>query len=78
MTGPVTERGFRVFHREDRLSVIESSLALEGPHVRVYGGRPIDGHESVHLSLVDAKAVRDALTTFIDEAEAGSLTEVPA
>ncbi len=70
-----TIRGFGVFAATDRVKVIESSLAFEGPHVRVFGGR--DESDAVHLSLQDAETVRDGLALFIAKARAGELTEKP-
>jgi hypothetical protein len=68
-----TERGFRVYGRSDdrRVQVVESSIAFEGPHVRIFVGKS----EAVHLSLPDAKLVLVALSAFAREAEAGMLTE---
>lgn len=79
-----TERGFRVFGTRarpegenlygqtlGRVTVLESSLAGRGPHVRIYA----PGDEQVHLNYDEAKLVRDALSVFITEAEAGQLTE---
>lgn len=73
-----TERGFRLFAEAKGVNVIESSLALEGAHVRVYGGRDIaiEGHEGhVHLNVEQAEVVVRGLTAFITEARAGELTE---
>ncbi len=74
-----SERGFRVFcDTRDRagmqVSVVESSLAFEGPHCRIYVGRAF---ENAHLDLPGARRVRDALSVFITEATAGELTERP-
>lgn len=75
-------RGFRIFHDrrrepEERLygddsvvSVLESSLAARGPHVRVY-----EGKNCVQLNVVEAREVRDALDVFVAEATADLLTE---
>lgn len=80
----VTSRGFRIFMSRERsdeewlygkpatVSVVESSLAMRGPHVRIY-----EGDDGVQLSLLEARAVADALALFCAEAEAGELTEVP-
>ena len=69
------ERGFRVFGRTDSVSVVESSLAFEGPHCRIFGGKDKDAH--VHLSLADARVVVAALSAFVAEAKAGLLAEPP-
>lgn len=69
-----TERGFRVFHKSDDLSVVESSLAFEGTHVRIYGGRG-GSNDHVHLSYEQAGSVIAALKTFCDEAEQNLLCE---
>jgi hypothetical protein len=80
-----TPRGFRVFHDrrrepEERLygddaavSVVESSLAGRGPHVRIY-----EGTNCVQLNVAEAIAVRDALDVFVAEATADLLTEAPS
>lgn len=69
----VTERGFRVFARNDDVRVIESSIAFQGPHVRIFGGREADGH--VQLTLEQASIAMQGLRVFLAEAEAGKLTE---
>ena len=77
-----TERGFRIFMTRERtedeilygkpatVSVVESSIAARGPHVRIY-----EGDDGVQLNLTEARAVADALALFCSEAEADELTE---
>ena len=71
---PRTSHGCRQYATGD-VSVLESSLAFEGPHVRICGGRRLD--DRVHLSLAHARIVVEGLQVWIAEAEAGSLTEQP-
>lgn len=70
-----TERGFRIFlspmeTRYGTLSMVESSLAGRGAHVRIYQG---DG--CVHVNVEQAILIRDALDSFVLEAETDALTE---
>lgn len=74
-------RGFRVFleqlpQRYGAIGVTESSLASAGAHCWIFqdahGGRPDQG---IQINVAGAKLVREALTTFIEEAEKGELTE---
>lgn len=72
-----TERGFRIFGRVDAhcgatVRVQESSLAGKGAHVCLF----CDG--DLRLNVAQAKALRDALDTFVREAEAGQLAEPAA
>lgn len=62
------------------LSVVESSLASKGAHARVYntprntfGGKLLPEH--VQVNVAGAKALIEALQTFVREAESGMLTE---
>lgn len=71
--GTRTERGFRIFS-DGEVRVLESSIAFEGPCVRVFGGRD-DRNDNVHLTLTQAKEVMAALAVFVYEAESGMLTE---
>lgn len=70
---PCTQRGFRIYHEDDRLRVSESSCIAAGDEafmiypVRIYGGIEKDGH--VHLSHEQAKLVRAALDVYIQEAD---------
>lgn len=82
MSATHTPRGFRIFVNDDDapITVLESSLAFEGPHVRVSGGRRIDnegGRGKLHLSLDQAKLAHEGLGRFIAEAEGKLLTEPP-
>jgi len=78
MTLPKTERGFRIFMplRQDRdnqpIHVLESSLAFEGPHCRIYLGSAC-----AHLDIALAAEVASALVLFIDEAMSNQLVEQP-
>jgi hypothetical protein len=81
---PRSERGFRLFADEfDQLygpvHVIESSIAFQGAHCWIYQDLskrdPKCETTQVHLDVEGAKKVRDALSLFIDEAEAGELVE---
>lgn len=83
----VTSRGFRVYGYvggggDLKVRVQESSRAGVGAHVWLF----LEGEECVvlngehiqpapHLSVEGARELRDALDTFIREAEAGELTE---
>lgn len=78
---PRNERGFRIFlqptpQRYGDVKVTESSIAGCGAHCWIFqadaGGRETQG---VHVDVACARLLRDALTTFIDEAERGELTE---
>lgn len=73
-----TERGFRLYLdgpgdgcRGARLSVVESSIACEGAHVRICHGT--DEHVQLHADA--AEAVAQALLEFVAEARAVALTE---
>ena len=73
-----TERGFRLYLdgpgdgcRGVNLSVVESSLAYEGAHVRIYHGD--DEHVQLHVDA--AEDVAQALLEFVAEARACVLTE---
>lgn len=75
-----TPRGFIVFSREiedhdtrDCVRVQESSIAFEGPHVRVFPGA---GTEALHLNIDNAEKLANALLEFVRLARAGKLTEV--
>jgi hypothetical protein len=88
-------RGFGVYgmtetRNGDRVTVSESSLALEGAHVRIYAGResifvdapainraavPPSASVCLHLSVAQAKVLHDALGRWIADAEDGLLTE---
>ena len=74
-----TERGFRIFGlgtaRTGHWRVIESSLALEGPHCRIYGKDEVGDDAHLHLSVPEAGELAEALLTFICEAAIGELTE---
>ena len=76
-----TNRGFLNLaagtDREGReWKVLESSLACEGAHVRLYIEAAASvGADHLHLSVAQARAMRDALATFIDAAESDLLTE---
>jgi hypothetical protein len=82
-----TERGFRIYARVPSrdggtVQVQESSLAFEGAHVRLFlKGAECSEHmgrhhrPEPHLSVAGARALRDALATFITEAEEDELTE---
>lgn len=75
---PRTERGFREFAANDCIAIRESSLAFEGAHVWIFGGRPISndgGYGSLHANVNGAKLIIAGLQAFIEEAEAGELTE---
>ena len=72
----LTSRGFRVYLNRDSgdgVRVSQSSCVASGDTdfdtypVRIYGGIDPDGH--VHLSVEQARKVRDALTVYLDEAE---------
>lgn len=72
-----TERGFRLYLYEPdggcqgaAVTVVESSLAFEGAHVRIYHG---DDH--VHLHVDVAESVALSLLEFVAEARATALTE---
>jgi hypothetical protein len=74
-----TNRGFVVFSREiedrdtkDCVRVQESSIALEGAHVRVLPGA---GTEALHLNTDNAEKLANALLEFVRMARAGELTE---
>lgn len=72
---------------EETLSVRESSLAFEGAHVRIYVNGHVhqmiaDGFDGktpalicAHMNVAQTKELIAALQEFIDEAEAGELTE---
>jgi hypothetical protein len=78
-----TSRGFRIFATRERpdnevifgargnVQVLESSLAGHGPHVRIYE----PSGECAHINVEEARIVAAALDRFIQEAEAGELTE---
>jgi len=74
---PRTSRGFRIFmpDKADRngniIQVVESSIAFEGPHVRIYTGENACAHLDVRL----AQLVVGALLSFLEEAFGGELTE---
>ena len=85
-----TQRGFAVYVNETEkeysdgtpvhpIQVCESSLAFEGPHVRIYGGRPVtndpDHVPSLHLSYDQAQQVIEGLVDFCNDAADGKLTE---
>lgn len=73
----VTARGFRIYladHpgcQDAEVTVVESSIAFEGAHVRIYHGD--DEHVQIHVDA--AEAVAHALLDFAREARAGLLTE---
>ena len=72
-----TPRGFRLFH-DAEIVVQESSLAFEGAHAWIRGGRPIDndgGRGVLHVNVRQAAAIVAGLETFIAEARGGELTE---
>lgn len=56
----------------ERVRVQESSIAFEGAHVWVFIDPASDG---VLLNVESARRLRDGLAAFIDDAEAGRLTE---
>lgn len=77
-----TARGFRVYYEDAEdaaknqgLYVVQSSCVAAGDEeydvypVRIYGGIDADGH--VHLSREQAEKVRNALNTYLQEAEQG-------
>lgn len=70
-----TQRGFRIFgefeNSRGELKIVESSLAFEGPHARIYLGND----EHLQCDVQAAKDIILALTAFIKEAEANELTE---
>lgn len=77
MEHEITQRGFR-YHRFEHLGcrgqvvkVVESSIALEGAHVRIFHGD--DEHVQLHVDA--AEAVAHALLDFARAARAGELTE---
>lgn len=73
MTHGLTERGFRFYRfehlgcRGQELKVVESSLALEGAHVRIFHGD--DEHVQLHVDA--AEAVANALVDFVRAARDG-------
>ena len=84
----VTERGFRIFAKSPERDgsvvwVQESSLACEGPHVRILtkgvecSDHPAGYHHKPepHLSYEQTKLLIDALQALVDEADAGDLAE---
>lgn len=83
----IFHRGFRVFgeiknDRHQKIVVKESSLAFEGPHCWIFCGwqneeiaKVMDHEPTPQLSVQDARQVILALELFIEEAEAGQLTE---
>jgi hypothetical protein len=77
---PTTARGFRVFARQERrdLRVVESSLAITGPHAWLYA-TPGEGYpdHAVQLSVDDARLVIAGLERFVEEAKAGLLDSKP-
>jgi hypothetical protein len=79
----VTQRGFRIYAEDVRamwgtVKVLESSAAGKGAHVWIFYDQDkgvSDTKLDPQLSVEAAKVVRDALDTFIREAEADELTE---
>lgn len=73
----MTERGFRFFRFEHLgcrglvVKVVESSIALEGAHIRIFHG----DNEHVQLHVDAAEAVAHALLGFVQAARNGELTE---
>lgn len=82
-----TSRGFNIYgriptQRGGSVRVQESSMAGEGAHVWLFldGEQCVDhlGHHQKpdpHLNVEQAKALRDALDTFVRAAESDELTE---
>lgn len=71
-------RGFRVFSPElNQLFgctyVVQSAIIYRGEHCWIYQHAAKDESNGVCLDVVGARAVRDALDTFIAEAESGQL-----
>ena len=78
---PTTARGARIFAEQERrdLRVVESILALTGPHAWIFASAaPGFPEVCVQLSVEDAALVIDGLERFIAEAKAGQLAEPAA
>lgn len=77
MEHETTERGFRAYTFPDvdcyggEVTVVESSIAFEGAHVRIYHGD--DEHVQLHVDA--AEKVAHALLDFVRAARADELTE---
>lgn len=77
MDHDTTERGFRAYRLDGvgcygwKVRVVESSIALEGAHVRIYHGP--DEHVQLHVDA--AEKVAAALLDFVRDARADELTE---
>lgn len=77
---PRNERGFRIFlqptpQRYGDVKVTESSMAYAGAHCWIFQAGEGRESQGVHVDVPCARLLRDALTTFIEEAERGELTE---
>lgn len=76
---PKTERGFCVFGeipcKSGTVDVVESSIAFEGAHVRIYLSNPTHTNAVPHMSVPQTKRLIAALQQFVAAAEAGHLIE---